>query len=382
MVKNEFIESIFKEKFNTTTGSLYAAPGRINLIGEHTDYNDGFVFPGAIDKGITAKINPNGKMKVRAYSIDMEEYTEFDIIGGKLPVENWACYIYGLCCEMCNKGIDIKGFDTVFAGDIPFGAGMSSSAALASCYVFGLNDLFGNNKLDKMELARIGQATEQKYLGINCSITDQFASIFGKEGSLIRLDCRSMEYEYFPFAPHKYGYRVVLLDSMVDYKLADSTYNQRKESCERVSKMIGVDSLRYANLSDLENVKDQISEEDYRRAKFIIEEEKRVLGVCDALQYDDYETVGECMYQTHTGLSKEYEVSCDELDFLNKVARDCRVAGSRGMGEGFGGCTINLVEEEKYQMFVDTAKKQFSEKFGCSPEVYEVSISQGARKIV
>jgi galactokinase len=311
----------------------------------------------------------------------MDEYTEFDIIGGKLPKENWARYIYGVCCEMWNRGVDIKGFDTVFAGDIPLGSGLSSSAALESCYAFALNDLFGSNNIDKMDLAKIGQATEHKYVGVNCGIMDQFASIFGKEGYLMRLDCRSMEYEYYPFAPQKHGYRVVLLDSVVKHELVDSPYNRRRESCERVSEVIGVPSLRYASLSDLESIKSQVSEEDYRRAKFVVGEEQRVLDVCEALQKDDYETVGECMYQTHKGLSKEYEVSCEELDFLNKIARNCQVTGSRMMGGGFGGCTINLVKEDLFDIFIETAQKQFSKKFGHLPKVYEVVISDGARKV-
>ena len=381
MVSKELVNNIFKEKFNSDKGNIFTAPGRINLIGEHTDYNDGFVFPGAIDKGITAKININGKMKVCAFSIDLDEYVEFDIIGGKLPSSTWARYIYGVCLEMWRHGVDIKGFATVFSGDIPLGAGLSSSAALESCYAYALNELFGDNKIDKMELARIGQETEHKYVGVNCGIMDQFASIFGKEGHLMRLDCRSMEYEYFPFNPQKYGYRVVLIDSVVKHELVDSPYNKRRESCERVSEAIGVPSLRYAGPADLEAVKSKISEEDYKRAKYVIEEEQRVMDVCEALQFNDYIIVGECMYQTHKGLSEDFEVSCAELDYLNEIARNCQVTGSRMMGGGFGGCTINLVKEELFDKFINRAKKEFSEKFGHMPKVYEVVISQGAHRI-
>ena len=185
------IRSKFKELFNTE-GSLYTSPGRINLIGEHTDYNGGFVFPGAVDKGMIAEIKPNGKDKVCAYSIDLKDYVEFGLNEEDAPKASWARYIFGVCREMIKRGVNVKGFDTAFAGDVPLGAGMSSSAALESTYAYAINDLFGDNKIDKFELAKIGQATEHNYCGVNCCIMDQCASVFGKAGSLIRLDCRSL----------------------------------------------------------------------------------------------------------------------------------------------------------------------------------------------
>jgi len=375
----------FKKHFNGEEGFVYASPGRINLIGEHTDYNGGFVFPGAIDKGMIAEIKPNGTDKIRAYAIDLKDYVEFGLEEKDAPRASWARYIFGVSREMAKRGVEVKGFDTAFSGDVPLGAGMSSSAALESTFAFAINELFGDNKIEKFELARVGQATEHNYCGVKCGIMDQFASIFGKEDQLIRLDCRSSEYEYFPF--HPTGYKLVLIDSVVKHELASSAYNKRRESCENVVKVMQkeinpkIEFLRDADLSMLECVKDKISEEDYMRAKYVVEEIQRVLDVCEALKADDYETVGQKMYETHHGMSKLYEVSCEELDFLNDIAKDCAVTGSRVMGGGFGGCTLNLVKDELYDLFVDKAIKEFSAKFGKKPKVYDVKISDGSRRL-
>ena len=380
----ERIEECFKSHF-AKEGVFYASAGRINLIGEHTDYNGGFVFPGAIDKGIMVEIALNSTDKVRAYSVDLDSYVEFGFNEEDAPSESWARYIFGVCREIIKRcGNVLKGFDTAFAGDVPLGAGMSSSAALESAFAFALNDIF-NLSIDKFELARIGQSTEHNYCGVKCGIMDQFASVFGKEGNLIRLDCRSMEYRYFPFHPH--GYRLVLLDSVVKHELASSAYNKRRESCENVCRVMRengypqVEFLRDADMAMLESIREKISDEDYLRAKYVIGETERVLTVCEALERDDYETVGKMMYLTHYGMSKEYEVSCQELDFLNDIAKECGVTGSRVMGGGFGGCTINLVKDELYDTFIEKACRLFKEKFGHNPKVYPVVISNGARKL-
>jgi galactokinase len=374
----ENIRKIFRERFGET-GTVYASAGRINLIGEHTDYNGGFVFPGAIDKVIMAEIRANGLDKARVYSIDIKEYVEFGFNEENAPKESWARYIFGICREIIKRNGIVKGFDAVFAGNVPLGAGLSSSAALESCFAFALNDMFNGNKIDKFELAKIGQSTEHNYCGVNCGIMDQFASVFGRKGNLMRLDCRSMEYEYFPFNPE--GYELVLVDSRVKHELADSPYNKRRASCERVAAKLGVETLRDATKEMLERVKGEITAEDYFRAKFVIEEKERVLDVCDALNAGDYETVGKKMYETHDGLSKDYEVSCEELDFLNDIAREEGVTGSRIMGGGFGGCTINLVKNELHDHFIATAKARFNEKYGHEPVIYDVVISDGARKV-
>ncbi len=358
--------------------TLFASPGRINLIGEHTDYNGGFVFPGAVDKGIVAAIRPNGTAHVRLYSIDMDEEVIFGLEEADKPTPSWAHYIFGVCRETIKRGGQVGGFDAVFAGNVPLGAGMSSSAALESTFAFALNELFGCG-FDRAELARIGQSTEHNYCGVKCGIMDQFASVFGKQGCLVRLDCRSMEHAYFPFDPQ--GYRLVLINSCVKHQLTGSPYNDRRLSCERVAQALGRELLRGATPEELEAIRSQISEEDYRRARYVIGEEQRVLGVCEALEQGDYARVGRLMYETHWGLSRDYEVSCEELDLLAEIAEQCGVTGSRMMGGGFGGCTINLVKEELYEPFIATAKQQFEARYGITPLVYEVVISDGARRL-
>lgn len=360
-------------------GTFYASAGRINLIGEHTDYNGGFVFPGAIDKVIMAEIRPNGTDKVNLYSVDLDDCSTFGLNEADAPAQQWARYIFGVCRETIKRGGTVKGFDAVFAGNVPLGAGLSSSAALESCFAFAVNDLFNGNSIDKFELAKIGQSTEHNYCGVNCGIMDQFASVFGKKDCLIRLDCRSLEYEYFPFKID--GYKLVLVDSVVKHELVDSPYNKRRESCERVAKRLGIETLRDADMEMLESVKSDISAEDYMRARFVIGEKERVLGVCDALERGDIATVGRLMYETHEGLSKDYEVSCEELDYLNDIAKECGVTGSRIMGGGFGGCTINLVPDEIHDSFIATVTEKFNERYGHKPKIYDVIISDGARRL-
>ncbi len=382
----EFVRSRFIKHFDGKTGSVYASPGRINLIGEHTDYNGGYVFPGAVDKGIIAEMRINGTPDtIRAYSIDLKDRLDFRLSDQK-PQASWARYIYGICKEMWKLGVPVKGFNIAFAGDVPQGAGMSSSAAMESCFAFGLNDLFGDNKVTPWNMVLAGQATEHNYVGVNCGIMDQFASVFGKSGYVMRLDCRSREFEYFPFDPK--GYKLVLLDSAVKHELASSAYNDRRKSCENVVAALAAkfpgrkfETLRDANWDDLAAVKEDVSEEDYKRAHFVLGEADRVLAFSDALTKGDYEEAGRLMYATHEGLSKEYEVSCEELDFLNEIAKANGVTGSRIMGGGFGGCTINLVKEDLYAQFIDDAKKKYAEKYGRVPKVYDVVIGDGSRKL-
>lgn len=380
------VRSRFIKHFDGKTGKIYASPGRINLIGEHTDYNGGFVFPGAVDCGIMAEVRPNGTNTVMCYAIDLKDRVEFKVDDPKGPKTSWARYIYGIIQEMKKHGVDVKGFNTAFSGDVPLGAGMSSSAALESCFAFAINDLFGENKVSKWDMVLAGQATEHNYCGVNCGIMDQFASVFGQAGKLMRLDCRSREFEYFPFDPK--GYKLVLLNSCVKHELAGSPYNDRRNSCENVVKHIQAkhpegkfETLRDCTWEQLEEVRAEVGEEDYTRAKFVLGEKDRVLAVCDALLEGDYEKVGEMMYKTHEGLSKDYEVSCEELDFLNEIAKENGVTGSRIMGGGFGGCTINLVRNDLYQKFITDAKKRFNEKYGHEPIVIDVVIGDGSRKL-
>lgn len=378
------VRNKFKELYGTE-GAVYASPGRVNLIGEHTDYNGGFVLPGAVDKGMVAEIIFNDTDKVRAYALDLGESSEFGLSEDDAPKEHWAKYIFGVCRELAKRGATIKGFDTVFSGDVPLGAGMSSSAALESAYAFALNDML-NLGFDKMELAKVGQATEHNYVGVKCGIMDQFASIHGKAGHLMRLDCKTGEFQYVPFDPEAHGYKVVLIDSCVKHELVGSPYNKRRESCERAVKAIQqkhpeVEFLRDAKPEWLDEVIGVISQEDYIRAKYAIDEVARLLDACAALEAGDYETVGRKMYGTHIGMSVLYEVSCEELDFLNEVAKECGVTGSRVMGGGFGGCTINVVPAPKFDEFINTVKAKYKTKYGIDCKVYPVVISDGARRI-
>lgn len=378
------IQDNFVQRFGRK-GSLYFSPGRINLIGEHTDYNCGFVFPGAIDKGITVSISPNGLGVCRVCALDIsgeDNYAEFGFEESDRPAQHWACYIFGVCREMFKRGAFVKCFDAVFSGNIPLGAGLSSSAALESVFAYALNDICEAG-ISKLELTRIGQSAEHNYCGVKCGIMDQFASIMGLQDNLIRLDCRSMEYEYFPFKPS--GYRLVLTDTCVKHTLGNE-YNERRASCENAVSEIGkffphVGSLRDANHAMLNAVRENISNDDYMRAKYILDEKERVMAVCDALKRNDYETVGKKMYETHEGLSREFTVSCPEADWLVRTARLCSVTGSRIMGGGFGGCTLNLVREELYDSFIKTAVNGYISKFGITPKVYDVCIGDGSRKL-
>ncbi len=379
--------SKIKEKFQSlygASGTMYTSPGRVNLIGEHNDYNGGFVLPGAIDKAMYCEIKPNGTDKVRAFALDLNESCEFGLQEADKPQQQWACYIFGICREMAKKGKTVPGFDTVFAGDVPLGAGMSSSAALESCFGYALNDQF-NLGFNRMEIALMGQATEHNYVGIKCGIMDQFASCHGKEGYLMRLDCRSLEFEYVPFNPK--GYKVVLINTCVEHNLAvGGEYNKRRASCERAVAAIAkrhpeVKLLRDASMEMLKEVKAEVDAIDYTRSEFVIEEIQRLLDACAAMEKGDYETVGQKMYGTHEGLSKKYEVSCPELDFLNDIAKQCGVTGSRVMGGGFGGCTINLVKEDKYDAFIQKATESYEKQFKIKPKVYDVVIKDGARKL-
>jgi len=380
--------SKIREKFKSlygAAGSLYTSPGRINIIGEHTDYNGGFVLPGAVDKGIVAEIKLNGTQRIKAYAIDLNESSEFGLEESDLPNEGWAKYIFGVCRELTKRGAAIKGFDCAFSGDVPLGAGMSSSAALESTFAFALNDMLGLG-FSLMDMALAGQSTEHNYVGVKCGIMDQFISMHGKAGHLVRLDCKSGEFVYVPFDPEKFGYKVVLVDTCVKHELVGSPYNRRRESCERAAAAIAknhpeVKFMRDAKVAWLEEVIGEISQEDYIRALYAIEEVDRLLTACSALEKGDYETLGRKMYGTHIGMSVLYEVSCEELDFVNQVARDCGVTGSRVMGGGFGGCTINVVKKERYDKFVNTVQAEYKKQFGIDCKIYPVVISDGARKL-
>lgn len=382
----DHVRSRFIKHFDGKTGNIYASPGRINIIGEHTDYNGGYVMPGAIDNVLMAEIRPNGTNTIMCYSITYKDRVEFAVDDPVGPRASWARYIYGVVQEMRKRGVEVKGFNIAYDGDVPIGAGMSSSAAFESCVACGLNDLFANNKISKLDMALVGQATEHNYCGVKCGIMDQFASIFGKKDNIIKLDCRTLEYEYVPFKPE--GYKLVLLDSLVKHELASSAYNARRQSCENIISALKAkypekeyDTLRDTNLEEIATISDKVSAEDVKRAVFFFGEMNRVMSTVVALQKGDYETVGMMMYNTHDCLSKIYEVSCEEIDFLNMLAHKNGVTGSRLMGGGFGGCTINLVKDELYDSFIADAVQSYGERYGKRLKVYDVNISDGSRRV-
>ena len=376
MIDTAILRQHFDSRFGGE-GIAYSAPGRINLIGEHTDYNGGFVFPGAVAQGITAIVRPNGTNTVNAYASDLQLAFSFPLEGEwQGPVA--TMYLYGVVRELQAAGVPVGGFDTVYGGDVPLGAGMSSSAALESCFAFALNDLFHGN-LDRMAMARIGQATEHKYVGVKCGIMDQFASMHGRKGSLMRLDCRNGEYRYFPWNTD--GYSLLLVNSCVKHELVGSPYNDRRASCERVAAAGGVETLRDCTWEQLEALRPTLSDEDYRRARYVLGEADRVKAVGESLEHNDYEEVGRQMYLTHEGLSHDYEVSCPELDFLVDEARRMGVTGARLMGGGFGGCTINLIANDKADLFSLNICHTYSDRFGVACKIIPVEIGDGARRL-
>jgi galactokinase len=376
------LKQAFKERFNKEA-TIIAAPGRVNLIGEHTDYNYGFVLPGAVDKKIYVAIAPNGTNTVNVFANQFNESYSFslDITG---PHEGWMNYLLGVSYHIQQRGKKIEGVDLIIDGDIPVGAGMSSSAALCSAYGFALNELFQLG-LSRMDLAFIGQKTEHTFVGLQCGIMDQFASLHGKKGHVMKLDCRSLEYEYIPFDFP--AYKIVLVNSMVSHTLASSEYNIRRQQCEEGIAILkkhypDITSLRDIEPAQLLQHKDELPPIVYDRCSYVVYEKERVLASCEALKKNDLTTFGKLMFATHDGLSRLYSVSCTELDFLVECAAHITgVAGARMMGGGFGGCTINIVQADAVENFTQKIQAAFTNLFKKTPDVYVTQIEDGAKII-
>ncbi|SMO50026.1 galactokinase [Gracilimonas mengyeensis] len=375
------IKSRFKERFNEEP-VLIQSPGRVNLIGEHTDYNDGFVLPAAIQKVILLGIAKNGIGKIRAYSEDMDEAVELDLNNLQKSDKHWANYIKGAVSEVMKAGHKPKGFDVVFGGDIPIGAGLSSSAALEGAVLVGLEKLFSLG-LDRKRMAKIGQLTEHNHVGVNCGIMDQFINLHGEANKVLKLDCRSLEYELYPFI--RDDIKIVLCDSKVSHNLADSEYNVRRSQCEEGVEVMKnykpeIKNLRDVDLELLNAHKDEMEEVVYRRCKYVLEENERVHAACRDLENNDFEAFGKRMFASHDGLSNDYEVSCEELDVLVDIAKNQPgLLGARMMGGGFGGCTINLVEEQHVEAFTDAIKEQYKARTGKDTEIYITQINGGTQ---
>ncbi len=372
------VEKKFRELFGKAP-MLFRSPGRINLIGEHTDYNDGFVLPAAIDKEAIFAIGLNNSDKIRmhAYDLGQDYVTSSDNL--QKSKDKWPDYLSGVIDQMTRAMIQVPGFDCVFGSDIPIGAGLSSSAAIECGLAYGLNELLGLG-IEKMDLTRMALRAEQEFAGLNCGIMDQFANLHGKKGHVIKLDCRSLEYEYYPLELPEYD--IILCDTRVKHSLASSEYNTRRAECEEGVRIfrenkLEVKSLRDADSRMLNDLKGQFPVTVFKRCHYVIHEIGRVELACHDLQVHDIAKFGSRMYETHEGLSKEYEVSCPELDFLVSQARENSVTGARMMGGGFGGCTINLVGKTVTENFLDKTIRAFHDKFGYDPEIYRVSVNDG-----
>lgn len=378
MIKNKVI-SFFKENYPNEPIAIFS-PGRINLIGEHTDYNEGFVFPAAIDKGIVAVFGRSDTNISSIHALDLKETYSFSIDNIKpLSEGSWPNYILGVIVEIQNKGINIDDFNVVFGGDIPVGAGLSSSAALENSIVFGLNELFQLG-LSKMEMITISQKAEHNYVGVKCGIMDQYASMFGRKNMALLLDCRSME--AIPYQVDFSEHQLILINTHVKHSLADSAYNNRREVCEKVASLLKIRALRDATVEDLINIKGNISKEEYNMALYVIEENSRVQKAAKAMMNDDLDALGDLLFKSHEGLQKLYKVSCDELDFLvKKAGESTNVLGARMMGGGFGGCTINIIENNALDLFSKDIFRSYQEMFHKECSIYKVKLSDGTHLI-
>ena len=373
------ITAAFTKTFNVIP-MLISSPGRINIIGEHTDYNEGFVFPAAIDKGIVAAMAKSESSTCTAYALDIDEFHEFSLNNIQaIPNGNWRNYVLGVVAEIQKKGITLEPFNVVFGGDIPNGAGLSSSAALENSIVFGLNHLFNLN-LTKSEMILISQQAEHNYVGVRCGIMDQYASMFGKENNALLLDCRSQEAELFKIDFK--GYELVLINTNISHNLAEAEYNDRREVCEKVAYLLNIKALRDATEETLLEIKSQITESDYQKALYIIQENERVLRAGEMITKNDIIGLGNLLFEAHLGAKNQFKISCRELDFLvEKAQENPNVIGSRMMGGGFGGCTINIVKKEAVKEFTDNISEDYYNTFGIQNAVYFIKLSQGTHLI-
>ena len=371
------VKRSFEVQFKTKPLIVFS-PGRINLIGEHTDYNDGFTFPAAINKGIALAISKSALNVSKVYAINKEELYEFTTENIKPLLDGgWRNYVLGVVAELQNLGKKLGNFNSVFAGNIPGGAGMSSSAALENSFVYGLNDLFELG-LTKNEMILVSQKAEHNFAGVKCGIMDQYASMFGVKKSALLLDCRTIESK--PYKIDFKEYKLMLINTNVKHDLSESAYNDRREVCEKISSLLQISALRDASKEDLDELIGKISDEEYQKALYIINENNRVKQFSEAINKDDIAALGNLLYQSHEGLSTKYKVSCEELDFLVDSAKECpNVLGARMMGGGFGGCTINLVKKHEFKVFKKDIARKFRNKFKKECSAYSVKLSKGTK---
>ncbi len=379
-VKNSFL----KKFGHDPEPIIISSPGRINLIGEHTDYNDGFVLPAAIDRYIYFAIARSGGTKCRIYSEDFDQHIDFDFSKIEKSKLSWSNYLIGVVDQFAKAGYGIADFNCVFGGDIPVGAGLSSSAAIEAGLAFGLNEIFDLN-IDRKTLAKMAQKSENEFVGVRCGIMDQFANLLSKEKSVFKLDCRSLDYDYHPFS--EIALEFILCDTQVKHELASSEYNLRRQQCEDGVRNISahehsVKSLRDVNFGMLDRYQKELDPIVYKRCRYVLEENKRVEAACTSLERSDYSDFGRLLYESHEGLRNEYQVSCGELDILiDGAAKINGVLGARMMGGGFGGCTLNLVEKNASNEFKMMIREEYLQHIGQEPKFYECNLVSGTKII-
>ncbi len=376
------VEAAFKERFKEEP-SLYYSPGRINLIGEHVDYNDGFVMPGAIDKGIFLAVALNNSDQINCYSIDFDESISVPLADVK-KMDGWKNYVLGVVKEFQKLNLPLTGFNCVFGGNIPIGGGMSSSAALEGGISYSLNELH-DFKISRKELALLGQRAEHNFPGVMCGIMDQYASMMGREETVLLLDCKNVTHEDIPL--HVAGYDIILINTKVHHSLAGSEYNQRRKECEQgmevLKKELNIQSFRdIQDPAQLFPFKKEMGEKVYSRCLFVVEEILRTKKAASLLKENNISAFGKLMFETHEGLKNLYEVSCTELDFLVDLAKEnSDVIGARLMGGGFGGCTINIVKHEGVESFLVKILSAYKKEFGIAAENYKVRVVAGTHRI-
>ncbi len=375
------LESIFRKKFGLREDRVVVrSPGRINLIGEHTDYNEGFVLPASVDKAMIFIVAPRTDDQLRFYAADLDDEVEVNV--GKLEKsgKSWPNYLLGVIDELTRSGKRPLGCDVVFGADIPIGAGMSSSAAVECGFAFALNELFRLG-LGKLDIVKLGQRAENRFVGVQCGIMDQFVNIFGQDRKVLKIDCRTLDFEYFPF--ERPDLNIVLCETESKRSLASSEYNIRREQCEAGVRILRhhnreIVSLRDVTQDFLAEHRAEMETVIYRRCEYVVQENQRVLEACAALLRNDFLAFGEKMYQSHHGLRSGYQVSSPDLDFLVDTASSISgVLGARMMGAGFGGCTINLVEQASVRDFVDTVQDRYRQRSGKPGNVYVTRIESG-----